>query len=142
MIGLDANILVQLAFEGHPGNARALAAVQAEIARGERLVFPPLIATEFLHVATDGRRFAPPLSMAEALGWLEDFASNSTVGLIQATDESFNQTLRWMREYRLGRNRVLDTHLAAILHTAGVGRLRTANAADFRIFGVLEIVEV
>ncbi len=30
MIGLDCNILVQLAFADHPGNAKTLAAVQAE----------------------------------------------------------------------------------------------------------------
>jgi len=140
MIGLDCNILVQLAFAEHPANAKTVAAVQAEIGRGERLVFPPLIATEFLHVATDDRRFSPPLTMTEALEWIEEFTSNSTVSLIQPTDESFRQTLRWMREFHLGRKRILDTHLAAVLHTSGVRRLLTANSADFKVFGVLETV--
>ena len=34
MIGLDCNILVQLAFADHPANAKTVAAVQAEIGRG------------------------------------------------------------------------------------------------------------
>jgi predicted nucleic acid-binding protein len=105
-----------------------------------RLVFPPLIVTEFLHVATDNRRFSPPLTMTEALDWMEDFTSNSTVSLIQPTDESFRQMLRWMREFRLGRKRILDTHLAATLHTSGVRRLLTSNPEDFKVFDVLEIV--
>jgi predicted nucleic acid-binding protein len=62
MIGLDCNILVQLAIADHPANARTLAAVEAEIQPGTKLVFPSLVATEFLHVVTDERRFAtqPP----------------------------------------------------------------------------------
>jgi len=140
MIGLDCNILVQLAFAEHPANPKTVAIVQAEIGRGARLVFPPLIATEFLHVATDDRRFSPPLTMTEALEWIEEFTSNSTVSLLQPTDESFRQMLRWMREFNLGRKRILDTHLAAVLHTGGVRRLLTSNPADFKVFDVLEIV--
>ena len=49
-----------------PGPAvQLLAAVQAETQREGRLVFPPLIVTEFLHVATDAKRFAPPLTVNE-----------------------------------------------------------------------------
>lgn len=59
MIGLDCNILVQLAFAGHPANAKTRAAVQAETRAGEKLAFPALVVSEFLHVATDARRFPP-----------------------------------------------------------------------------------
>lgn len=44
MIGLDCNILVQLAFADHAANARTIAAVQAETQRGVKLAFPPLPA--------------------------------------------------------------------------------------------------
>ena len=140
MIGLDCNILVQLAIADHPANAKTLAAVQAETARGKKLVFPPLVATEFLHVVTDERRFAPPLTMSEAIAWLEDFLANPSVGLVQATNASLDQTLSWMRQHALGRKRILDTHLAAVLHTSGVPRLLTSNPADFAIFTALETV--
>jgi hypothetical protein len=43
-------------------------------------------------------------------------------------------------QFSLGRKRILDTHLAAILHTCGVRRLLTSNPADFSVFGVLETV--
>lgn len=140
MIGVDCNILVQLAFADHPANAKTIAAVKAETDGGAQLVFPPLIATEFLHVATDQRRFSPPLTMTEALDWVEDFLANSNVSLLQPTDESFRQTLRWMRQFQLGRKRILDTHFAAVLHTSGVHRLFTGNPADFKIFGVFETI--
>jgi predicted nucleic acid-binding protein len=140
MIGLDCNILVQLAFADHPANAKAIAAVEAQGRRGEALILPPLIVTEFLHVVTDSRRFSPPLTMTEAIGWIEGFRSNPSVRQIQPSEESLLQTLRWMREFQLGRKRILDTYLAAVLHTNGVRRLMTSNPADFEVFGVLELL--
>jgi len=140
MTGLDCNILVQLALADHPANSATVAAVQAEARRAGSLVFPPLVVTEFLHVVTDDRRFAPPLTMIEALDWIEEFLANPSVSLLQPTQESLLQTLRWMREFNLGRKRILDTHLAAVLHTAGARRLLTSNPGDFAVFGVLEII--
>ena len=135
---MDCNILVQIAIAYHPANGRTLAAVQAEIQQGKRLVFPSLIVTEFLHVVTDERRFAPPLTMPEAVDWIDEFLTNPAVALLEPTQASMNQTLRWMREFNLGRKRILDTHLAAILHTNGVRRLLTSNPSDFTVFNVFE----
>jgi predicted nucleic acid-binding protein len=140
MIGLDCNVLVQLAFADHPANARTLAVVESETQQGTKLVFPPLVATEFLHVVTDERRFAPPLTMPEALGWIQDFIGSPGVSLLEPTQASMDQTIHWMRQFNLGRKRILDTHLAAVLHTSGVRRLLTSNPADFTVFGVLETV--
>ena len=105
MIGLDCNILVQLAFADHPANAKALGAVQRE-----------------------------------ALDWIEDFLANPGVRLLEPNASGMDQALTWMRQFKLGRKRILDTYLAAVLHTNGVRRLLTANPADFSVFGVLEIV--
>lgn len=140
MTGLDCNILVQLALADHPVNPATVVAVQSETARGNKLVFPPQVVTEFLHVSTDPRRFDPPLTMTEALDWIEDFMRNPTVSLLLPTDASLKQTLTWMRQLNLGRKRILDTELAAILHTGGVRRLLTSNSADFTVFNVFDIV--
>ena len=94
MTGLDCNILVQLALADHPANAATVAAVQTETQREGRLVFPALVVTEFLHVVTDAKRFTPPLTMDEALDWIEDFMANPAVGLLEPTQESVRQTLR------------------------------------------------
>ena len=140
MTGLDCNILVQLALLDHPANTRTVAAVQAEAQRGSRLVFPPLVINEFLHVITDERRFNPPLTMIEALDWVANFLTNPAVSVLEPTPESLRQTLHWMRQFHLGRKRILDTHLAAVFHTAGVHRLLTSNPGDFAVFGALEII--
>ena len=137
---LDCNILVQLAFADHPLNPQTTAKVRAEAAAGEKLVFPPLVATEFLHVVTDPRRFAPPLSMTEASDWLNEFIANPSVALIHSTGETLTDTLALLRRHHLGRKRILDTHLAAILQTNGVPRLLTSNPGDFTIFSGLEVI--
>ena len=140
MTGLDCNIIVRLALKDHPANAATITAVQAEVQRGSRLVFPSLVINEFLHVITDARRFSPPLTMTEALDWVENFLTNPAVGLLEPTPESLRQTLRWMREFNLGRKRILDTHLAAVFYAAGVRRLFTSNPADFAVFNAFEII--
>ena len=140
MIGLDCNILVQAAFADHPANAGTLTALQAQTRQGETLVVPALVVNEFLHVATDPRRFSPPLSMAEALDWIEEFLANPSVRQVEQTEAGVRLTFEWMRRFQLGRKRILDTHLAAVLHTHGARRLMTSNRADFEVFGVLEIV--
>jgi predicted nucleic acid-binding protein len=79
--------------------------------------------------------------MPEALDWVEDFLANPMVALIEPNRAATEQTLRWMRQFNLGRKRILDTHLAAVLHTAGVKRLMTSNPADFTVFGTLQTIE-
>jgi predicted nucleic acid-binding protein len=140
MIGLDCNILVQLAIADHAANAKTAAAVQTETQKGETMVLPSFVVAEFLHVTTDDRRFAPPLTMAEALDWIEEFLRSPAVSLLEPSRASVDQTLRWMRQFNLGRKRILDTHLAAMLHTSGVNRLLTSNPADFTVFEFLETV--
>jgi predicted nucleic acid-binding protein len=140
MIGLDCNILVQLAFADHEANLKTVAAVRTETQKGETLLFPSLVVAEFLHVATDARRFAPPLTMAEALDWIEEFLKNPAVSLLEPSQASMDQTLRWMRQFNLGRKRILDTQLAAALHSNGVRRLLISNPSDFAVFSVLETV--
>ena len=78
--------------------------------------------------------------MSEAIQWLEDFLKNPSVSLVQPSAASLNQTLEWMRQFNLGRKRILDTHLAAVLYTGGVTRLLTSNPGDFAVFTALQTV--
>jgi hypothetical protein len=78
--------------------------------------------------------------MTEALDWVESFLASPAVGLLEPTPESLRQTLRWMREFNLGRKRILDTHLAAVFYAADVRRLFTSNPADFAVFNAFEII--
>lgn len=79
--------------------------------------------------------------MVEALDWMESFLANAGVGVIEPASEASAQTMRWMRQFALGPKRILDTHLAAVLHGAGVRRLLTSNPDDFAVFGVFELIK-
>ena len=140
MTGLDSNILVQLAVAAHPRNGATTALFQAEIGRGEIFALPSLVATEFLHIVTDARRFDPPMTPTVALDWVEGFLTLPEVNTVDSNEASLRLTLQWMRQFQLGRKRILDTHLAAILHTHGINRLLTSNPGDFAVFQVLETV--
>lgn len=140
MIALDSNVLIQLALAEHEAHERTVAAVERERREGRGLALADLVVTEFLHVVTDPRRFSPPLTMEEASAWLSRFIEVQEVKLLFSSPRALEQTLVWLRQFRLGRKRVLDTHLTAILHTEGVRRLVTSNAADFAVFGVLDFV--
>lgn len=68
MIGLDTTILVQLEILELPLHTRAWQALHREVrAGGEELAIAPQIIAEFLHVVTDGGRFARPLGMDQAV---------------------------------------------------------------------------
>jgi predicted nucleic acid-binding protein len=140
MTGLDTNILVQLAIANHPAHHATVAAVQAEASSGSRLVFPAIVVTEFLHVVTDQRRFLPPLTMTEAVDWMDSLLQNPMVTLLDTTTATVVRALLWMHHFGLGRKRIIDTHLAAILYTSGATRLLTSNPGDFETFGVFDIV--
>jgi predicted nucleic acid-binding protein len=129
-----------MAVAGHEKNAPSTRLFRAEGRRGELFAVASLVITEFLHIATDARRFSPPLTQTEALDWIEGFLTLPEVHLIKTDSESIHLTLEWMRRFRLGRKRILDTHLAAVLHLHGVRRLLTSNPADFTIFGVFELI--
>lgn len=78
--------------------------------------------------------------MIEAIDWIEGFLANPAAGVLEPKPESVSLTLRWMRQFQLGRKRILDTQLAAIYRTAGVRRLLTSNPSDFAIFDGFEII--
>ena len=140
MTGLDSNILIQLAVTRHPQSVATTDLFLAEIARGETFALPSLVVTEFLHVVTDIRRFDPIIPQADALDWIESFLNLTAVKTIEPNTASLQLTFQWMRQFRLGRKRILDTHLAAALYTHGITRLLTSNPRDFAVFQVFEII--
>ena len=138
--GLDCSILVQLAMSDHALHQRTLDAFEAELGAGYMLRLVPLVASEFLHVVTDRRRFATPLSMTGALDWLATVVARPEIGVVTSGPEDLTLTLEWLRRFQLGRKRILDTQMAAALHRHGVERFLTSNPDDFRVFGVFELI--
>lgn len=118
---------------------RSFVASRAEA--GERLAVVPQVLQEVLHVVTDGKRFNPPLQMAATNEALRRLWESSEVEQVVPGPRVFPRTLELLQHYRLGRKRILDTALAATLEEADVHHLATFNAADFRVFEFLEVID-
>ena len=143
MIGLDTTFLVQVAIREAVGHEAALALLRREIVgRDRRAALAPQVLSEFVHVATDPRRFERPLSIAQALAKAGFWWNAAEVERVTPDDQVVSQFLAWMQEHDLGRKRLLDTMLAATYYRSGVTRIVTSNARDYRVFGVFELTEI
>ncbi len=141
MIGADTTFLVQLEIREMPEHSRAHELLQREVLdRGEELALAPQVLAELMHIVTDPRRFQHPLSMAQALEKAHFWWHAREVRHVYPTAESTTLFLDWIGRFTLGRKRLLDTQLAAMLWTAGVRRIFSSNARDFAVFPDLQVI--
>ena len=137
--GIDTTFLIQLELREVPGHdASRLWLDQALNRHPLPLALAPQVLTEFVHVVTDPRRFATPLSIEEAIAKAQDWWEASEVKPIYPSLDSTRLTLLWLRQHRLGRKRLLDTQLAATYYAVGITRILTLNQTDFDVFGVFQ----
>lgn len=106
------------------------------------MALTPQVLTEFAHVVTDRRRFETPLVMADALDLCGQWWHAEECRPILADLEAGSLSLTWMKSFRLGRKRLLNTMLAATYYAAGVKRIATTDWRDFSVYGVFDVVRV
>jgi predicted nucleic acid-binding protein len=136
MIGVDTTLLVQLELVELPAHQAAHALLQRAILRPQvPLALAPQVLAEFIHVVTDPRRFQKPLTADEAVSEARFWWNAAEVKHVFPTDASTVLLLDWMQRHQLGRKRILDTQLAALLWTAGVRQILTGNPGDFQLLG-------
>jgi predicted nucleic acid-binding protein len=137
MIGADTTFLIQLEVRETPQHVAAHRLLQREILDPNiKLALAPQVLAEFLHIATDPRRFQHPLTMAQALTKIQFWWNAIQVERVFPTAASTDLFMQWMSLHHLGRKRLLDTQLGAIFRTRGVQRVITSNEADFRVLGL------
>ena len=132
MIGIDTSFLV--AFEDSSHRLHAAARGIAERYATETFALAPQVLTEFVHVATDPRRFEHPLTMNEALEHASKWWDARETRRVAPSDESVSLFVEWMSRFDLGRKRILDTMLAATYKCAGVALIASTNFRDFAVF--------
>lgn len=134
---IDANVLLYASDEGSPLHARAVE-VLARMAAGPEIAYlfwPTVLG--YLRVATHPAVFARPLSIAEALGNVEQLLARPHVRTTGET-ERFWPILRSVVVDALpAGNLVPDAHLVALMVENGVGRILTRDR-DFRRFPAVE----
>ena len=141
MIGVDTTFLVQLEIRESPEHDRAHTLLKREVLdANDHVAIAPQVLGEFVHVVTDPRRFQQPLDMAAALTKAMFWWNAREVKHVYPNAESTALFIEWMLKHDLGRKRILDTQLAATLWAAGVRRVVTSNAKDFKLFPDFEIL--
>jgi predicted nucleic acid-binding protein len=138
---LDANVLVHATFADLPEYAPVHAFLEREVRQAGRTVaLAAQTLHEYLHVVTDPRRFERPLDMNDAVDRAKMWATAREVHLLHPTDATVRRTLDLIAAHRLGRKRILDTALAALLLEHEVRHLVTRNGRDFTAFG-LDVID-
>lgn len=140
-IGIDTNVLIHAALPSLPGHAAVRRYLEALLDSQAILVVTPAILHELLHVVTDPRRFEPALTMEQAVALARSFVGRGNVEILAADEVATALALDWVERFRLGRKRLADTLLAAVLSTQGVRRLVTLNGRDFQLFPQLEVLD-
>ena len=140
--GIDTSFLVAAEITAHPDHPAARQTLRRLLTSGDgnQLALVPQVLAEFIHVATDPRRFERPLDSVAAIERARSWWLARETRPLFPNAAATVRFLDWMRDHHLGRKRLLDTLLASTWREAGVSRLLTLNPADFAIFGGFETV--
>ena len=133
--GLDTSFLVAHEVSRHALHRRVRNCCDRILARGDRLALAPQVLAEFIHVVTDDRRFAAPLTIEAAVERVSNWWHAEEVLPIFPGTESARLFLSWLVQFRLGRKRLLDTLLAATWSEGGVKQILTLNWPHFKVYG-------
>jgi predicted nucleic acid-binding protein len=137
----DTGFLIAAEITEHSEHAAARDTLTRLLAGSHRLAIAPQVLAEFIHIATDPRRFARPLEIDLARRIAQQWWTASETIQVFPDAGAVQQFLAWLQQFALGRKRLLDTLLAATYLQAGIQSLLTTNSNDFNIFGVFNCVE-
>lgn len=129
--GLDTSFLVALEVSSHAEHAACRGRFQRLLKAGDSFALAPQVLAELIHIVTDPRRFAAPLTMEQAIDRAGVWWNAAEVTHVFPTAESTLLFLGWLDEFQLGRKRLLDTQLAAAFLSAEIGSVLTLNRDDF-----------
>lgn len=140
--GVDANVLIYSAVESMPEHEPVLAFFRNRVLTGElKCAVTFEILLEFVHITTDPRRFKPALSIEESVGIAQQYWNAADWEQLLPKPTSGARAFDLLKKNKLGRNRLLDTHLAAVLLDHGITTLITCNGVDFRVFRDLNLID-
>ena len=138
--GLDTGFLVSAEIAEHADHAASRDTLARLLSAGDVVAVAPQVLAEFIHIVTDLRRFARPLDLSAASNVAEQWWTASEILQVFPDSGALRQFFTWVRQFSLGRKRLLHTLLAATYRQAGITSLLTTNAADFMVFGVFKCV--
>lgn len=134
--GVDTNVLIYAHMPELPHHPGVRSFLLDQLSRSDiTLVVTPVILHELVHVVTDGRRFAPPVPMTDALALARLYVGHANVECISLDAFAVIRALDLLEQHRLGRKRIADTLFAASLLNCGVRELITCNLSQGSALG-------
>lgn len=138
--GLDTTVLVEAEISEHTNCRQTRELLEKLTKQGDVFGITPQILSEFVHIVTDKRRFENPLTVDQATDIAIKWWNSKESVQVFPTAASTRQQLIWMREFRLGRKRLLDTQLASTYHGKNITSIISSNAKDFAIYGIFDVI--
>jgi predicted nucleic acid-binding protein len=138
--GFDTGFLVAFDVAAHASHQGARARLDECHLNGDDFALAPQVLAEFVHVVTDRNRFSSPLTIDAALQRARAWWTAAEVRQVFPTADAVTTFVDWMGVHRLGRNRILDTLLAATYFTAGITSVMTTDTRGFQVFDRFQIV--
>jgi predicted nucleic acid-binding protein len=138
--GIDTDFLVAIEVTDHPFHRQADHPIQDLLDNGHNLALAPQTLAEFIHIVSDSRRMPRPLTVTEAITRAEFWWEAKEVERVFPAGRSVTDFFGWLRQYGLGRKRLLDTLLAATFLQHGIEKIVTNNEKDYQVFGEFEII--
>jgi toxin-antitoxin system PIN domain toxin len=114
LILIDSNLLLYAKFEDVPQHRRARAWFEEQLNGAIRIGIPWQVWLAFVRLATNGRIFAQPLTMAAAWTQVMELLDHPKVWIPEATEEHASVLRDLLLEANVTGNLVADAHLAAL----------------------------
>jgi len=138
--GLDTDFLVACEIVDHPFHQSADVLLQSLLEAEHDFALAPQTLAEFIHIVTDQRRMPVPLVVMDAISRAEQWWQAAEVVRVFPDGNSVPCFFAWLRQYQLGRKRLLDTLLAASFRNAKVTKIITNNSKDYEVLASFEFV--
>ena len=137
---IDTNILLRSAQPSHPLCFQATRAVVTLLKQSETVFFCPQNIAEFWNVATrpvnaNGLGFSHAEVLSEVAN-IEDLLT-----LLPDSPTIYAEWKRLVNEHKVQGIKVFDARLVAVANAFGVGSILTFNAADFRRYGTITVLD-
>lgn len=132
MIIPDVNLLLYAYNDGYPQHERAKGWWEAQVNSNVQIGLADVVIYGFLRIGTNPRILEVPMSIDEAVGHIEAMLAEANVFRAPAGPQTFDYTLRCLRDIGTGGNLTTDAQIAglAIEWDATV----CSNDADFGRF--------
>ena len=132
MMLVDVNLLVYAVFEDSARHDTARAWLDAALGGTESVALPWVVLMGFIRLSTNPRIMSAPLTLDQALGYVDEWLALPTVRIIGPTPTHQQVVTRMLRAANASGNLVSDAHLAALAAEHGCSLASTDD--DFRKF--------